>query len=167
MIVQRKIHESTRGPLVIVLEDMHWYDSSSWALTHSVCTLVPHMFLLLSHRPLARPYPKFYKRIRHMSTTIRVDLEYLPAEASLQLAANKFGVPRSQLPLGVVQVILNQAQGHPLYIEELCQAMLDSKMVMLDREKGELIVTSKLAEQGKQPGMGVRRLTRFALRMCC
>ncbi len=44
-----------RSPTVLFLEDAHWLDSASWALTLQVSRRVPTTLLILTMRPVAEP----------------------------------------------------------------------------------------------------------------
>ncbi len=46
---------ATSTPLLVVLEDANWMDSTSWALTIAVSQLIPSLLLLITTRPLSDP----------------------------------------------------------------------------------------------------------------
>ena len=43
------------APLLIVLDDAHWFDSASWALTRLVVARIRPLLLVLATRPLVEP----------------------------------------------------------------------------------------------------------------
>ena len=44
--------EASQAPMLIVMEDLHWFDSASWALLVDVQQKVRPLFLALNTRPL-------------------------------------------------------------------------------------------------------------------
>jgi hypothetical protein len=52
------------APLLIVLDDAHWFDSASWALARQVVAQVRPLLLVLAARPLVEPLPEDYRRLR-------------------------------------------------------------------------------------------------------
>ena len=44
---------AARGPLLLILEDLHWIHAASWALLHTVRREVEPLALLLTTRPSA------------------------------------------------------------------------------------------------------------------
>ena len=45
------------SPLLLVLDDAHWFDSASWALARQVVARVRPLLLVLATRPLVEPLP--------------------------------------------------------------------------------------------------------------
>jgi hypothetical protein len=71
------------APLLIVLDDAHWFDSASWALARQVVAQVRPLLLVLAARPLVEPFPDDYRRLRQDPAT-----EYL-ARRRIQRAVDQ------------------------------------------------------------------------------
>src|SRR5262249_15129607 len=63
VLTQVVTFEASQSPLLIVLEDLHWFDSSSWALLVDVQQKVRPLCLALNTRPLSDPVPVQFKQI--------------------------------------------------------------------------------------------------------
>jgi hypothetical protein len=117
------------SPLLLVLDDAHWFDSASWALTRQVVARVRPLLLVLATRPLAEPLPDDYRRLRQEPATECLRLEPLAPRDTLSLACDRLGVRR--LPEPVAVLIEERAQGNPFFSEELAYAFRDAGLIRI------------------------------------
>jgi tetratricopeptide (TPR) repeat protein len=117
------------SPLLLVLDDAHWFDSASWALTRRVVATVRPLLLVLATRPLTEPLPEDYRRLRQEPATECLHLEPLGLDDTLSLVCNRLGVRR--LPERVAALIEERAQGNPFFSEELAYALRDSGLIRI------------------------------------
>ena len=117
------------SPLVLVLDDAHWFDSASWALTRQVVAKVRPLLLVLATRPLAEPLPEDYRRLRQEPATECLRLEPLGPHDTLSLVCDRLGVQR--LPEPVAALIEERAQGNPFFSEELAYAVRDAGLIRI------------------------------------
>lgn len=117
-----------RQPLVLVLEDIDWIDGDSLVLLQDLLQQLPGLPLLvmLTSR-VARP---IHKQISPLP------LAKLSNEILIQIAQRVLGASSVDTTLG--QWITQHANGNPLYVQELCQALEQSQSILLDRETGEV-----------------------------
>ena len=115
------------SPLVVVLDDAHWFDSASWALARQVVAQVRPLLLVLATRPLVEPLPAEYRQLRTDAATERLQLEPLSAHDILALVCGSLGVRR--LPEPVAALIEERAQGNPFFSEELAYALRDAGLI--------------------------------------
>ncbi len=115
------------SPLVVVLDDAHWFDSASWALARQVVAQVRPLLLVLATRPLVEPLPAEYRQLRTDAATERLQLEPLSAHDTLALVCGSLGVRR--LPEPVAALIEERAQGNPFFSEELAYALRDAGLI--------------------------------------
>jgi class 3 adenylate cyclase len=101
------------APLLIVLDDAHWFDSASWALARQVVAQVRPLLLVLAARPLVEPLPDDYRRLRQDLAAERLRLEPLSPHDTLALVGGRLGVRR--LPEPVATLIEERAQGNPFF----------------------------------------------------
>jgi class 3 adenylate cyclase/predicted ATPase len=114
---------STRHPMLLVVEDVHWIDPSSLELLGLLIERVARlrMLLVVTARPeFSPPWPN------HAHVT-RVTLSRLHRDEAAALARETAG--GRQLPDAVLDQILGRADGVPLFIEELTKAVLESGIV--------------------------------------
>jgi class 3 adenylate cyclase/tetratricopeptide (TPR) repeat protein len=120
------------APLLLVLDDAHWFDSASWALARQVVLRVRPLLLVLATRPLVEPLPDDYRRLRQDPATECLRLEPLGPQDILALVCDRLGV--RQLPEPVAALIQERAQGNPFFSEELAYALRDAGLIrIIDR----------------------------------
>ena len=117
------------SPLLVALDDGHWFDSASWALTALVASQVRPLLLAIATRPLAEQPPPDYRRLRDGPTTDRLPLQPLDPGDTLTLVCSRLGVPN--LPERVAGLIEDRAQGNPFFSEELASALRDTGLIRI------------------------------------
>jgi class 3 adenylate cyclase/tetratricopeptide (TPR) repeat protein len=120
---------AAQGPTVVVLEDAHWLDSSSWALAWGISQRVPDLLLVLVMRPLGELAPAEYGRLQRAPGTQLLRLDALPAEDSVALVCRRLSV--GSLPAPVAELIHNRAGGNPFFTEELTYALRDTGAIVV------------------------------------
>jgi tetratricopeptide (TPR) repeat protein len=134
---RRKVFDSIRlmtiegskiRPMVLVLEDLHWFDPASEEflkyLIDSLATLP--VLLILTYRPgYEQPFGErtFFNRI---------SLRNLEEQESLTLSRRIIGV--GELPRPVESFILERTAGNPFYIEEVTKTL--EEMNALEKVEG-------------------------------
>ena len=63
LLLELLAQAAARSPTLVVLDDAHWHDSASWALTSLVGRRIPAMLLLLATRPFTRNSPAEYNQL--------------------------------------------------------------------------------------------------------
>lgn len=123
------------APLIVVIEDAHWLDSASWAMVQALRRAALPVGLLVVTRPLQDaavegPLHDACTALASHPETARVLLGPLSADAALALARQRLGA--ETLPPAVARIIAERAEGNPLYIEELVQAMAEAGVLRLE-----------------------------------
>ena len=119
-------HKAERTPLLLVLEDAHWFDSASWALTRLVQRDIRPLLLVIVTRPILDDVPEDYTTILAAAHP-PIQLEALAENEVDSLVCQRLGV--GQLPPPVSQLIREKAGGHPFFSEELAYALRDTGAV--------------------------------------
>ena len=120
--------EATAGPLMIVLEDAHWLDSVSWSLVVRARREIPNLLLVVTMRPVGDAAPEPFAAIRDEATTLHI--ESLSSEDALALACERTGAVKIAEP--VAALVLERAEGNPLFIEQLTFAMRDAGRIVVE-----------------------------------
>jgi class 3 adenylate cyclase len=131
----------TGGPFALLLEDAHWFDSASWALLAELRRSRTPSLLVVACRPLdelARegPLSPEVEELRSAVDTLVLQLDVLSPEDAVALACARLGV--MELPPRIARLITERAEGNPLYVEELAQAMVESGLVRIVDGRCEL-----------------------------
>jgi len=133
-------HEAKWSPLLIVLEDLHWFDSASWALLVDVQQKVRPIFLALNTRPLHDPIPLQFKQVMEMFESRLVKLEAMMLDDVESLVCQRLGV--KSIPPMMGRLIREKSEGHPFFAEELAYALRESGVLIIEND--ECRVDSKL-----------------------
>ena len=112
-----------KRPLVILLADAHWIDSSTRELINKVIALIKttRILLLINFRPEFIP-----QWVGEPHATI-LRLGSLGREQSRAIISNVTG--GEKLPGVVQEQIIDKADGVPLFVEELTKTVLESELV--------------------------------------
>src|SRR5262249_16382943 len=147
------------APRVIIIEDLHWVDSGTWNLAFDISRTVPNLLVVFTTRPL-RPTPVTYTKMTRLKNCTLMTLDLLNKEAMTRLAAYKLGV--QSVPADLLTMIQNKSGGHPLYIEEVIQTMLEQKMVRVDNSGNvEILQKSMDVLPDNMQGVMVGRIDRL------
>ncbi len=132
------------NPLVFVLEDLHWADSTSVDLFESLFRLAESKSILFINvmRPNYETSERILRTVRtrypDFSTEIRLDpLDDSQCEA---LIGNLLHV--GVLPIRIKELIARRAEGNPFFIEEVARSFIDDGAVEI--ENGNFRVTEKI-----------------------
>ena len=120
---------SGHGPTLLILDDAHWMDSASWALTMRVARGLEGALLVVASRPRISALPEQHQAFLQVADDI-LRLGNLPTEDALALARERLGV--AAIPRAAEELILRKAQGNPLYCEELSYALRDAGLLLFD-----------------------------------
>jgi serine phosphatase RsbU (regulator of sigma subunit) len=128
---------ATRGPLMLLLEDLQWADPSSTAILSQLLPLaaaMPLLFCLVTrpHRETAG-----WKLVTASRETMggrfsELRLKVLSESDSQQMLANL--LETDALPQNVQHLILKKAEGNPFFIEEVLRMMINQGAIR--RENG-------------------------------
>ena len=120
---------SADGPLLLVVDDVHWADAASVALLAHLLDITDQspVLLVLAGRP-EPGHPSWQLReaaIReHAHRSQVVELTALAGEVGRELLTELVG--GAGLPEDLEQIVLERAEGNPLYLEELVRSLVDA-----------------------------------------
>ena len=141
LLASRRFFErlATRQPLVLVFEDLHWFDQSSMELIEHLLPLVEKVPLLLcsASRPEAgTPAARLREvaRQKHATRYTEVVLAPLSAGDSEALLAGLLGTP--DVPPHLHQLVLTKAEGNPLFVEEVVRSLAALGVLAKDETRG-------------------------------
>jgi class 3 adenylate cyclase/tetratricopeptide (TPR) repeat protein len=126
-------HAADHKPLLIVLEDLHWFDSASWALLVDVQQKVRPIFLALNTRPLSDPIPVQFKQLLDYPNTRLVKLEAMMLDDVESLVCQRLGV--KSIPPMIGRLIREKSEGHPFFAEELAYALRESGVLIIEDQE--------------------------------
>ena len=126
-LVERRL---AAGPLVLVVEDLHWADAASIELLGAVADrLVDRPLLVfLMYRPTLEPDALGTSRVPH---TV-FEVTPLSQSDSEDLLAEWFGDSTRLFPERLRALILERAGGNPLYLEEVVRGLVAAGLLVRD-----------------------------------
>jgi len=115
-----------RGPVIVVVEDIHWADAALLDLLEDLTERVagPVLFLCPSRPDLTATRPGWGGGRRNTSS---VALDPLTAEESDELIRALLAV--DDLPPSVHDRILERAEGNPFFLEEIVRRLVDGGLI--------------------------------------
>jgi class 3 adenylate cyclase len=132
------IRGARRRPLVLVVEDLHWIDTSSEEFLTALLDAVAGVPLLLLVTYRIGYTPPFGSRSFYTTLTLR---SFSEAE-TLAMAGQALGT--AQFPPELHTALMEKTEGVPLFIEEVTKALLD--LGVLRREEGAYWLVKRLSE---------------------
>ncbi len=114
---------ASRGPVVVVLNDLHWADPVSLRIVGTALERLPHKpWLVLG---LARPeIHESFPRLWEGGNVQEVRLRPLSRRAGMALAREVLGAAASE---STIERIVHRADGNAFYLEELVRAVTEAK----------------------------------------
>ncbi len=155
------------GPLLVVLDDIHWIDNASAKLLEYLMPAVnqlPVMWLLV-FRP---EYGKSCLELRNKAACeyhhcyTEINLEPLDKTGSHALLKNLVG--QAKWPQAVEKLLLDRTEGNPLYLEEVLRALINDNL-LVSNEAGQWVVNGDVASLNVPDtlqGVMMARLDRLA-----
>lgn len=135
---------ASRGPLVLVWEDLHWADASSLDLLEHLGALSKkhplfQMFIFRSQENISA----WIERQKQKGITLeKLELVPLNQSESTELVHNLLKI--QNLPQKTLEMILDKSEGNPFFLEELLRSLIESGMVIL--EAGIVKATDNIAD---------------------
>ncbi len=125
--------EARKTPLVIVMEDLHWFDSASWSLLLDVQQKVRPILLAVNTRPLPDPEPPQFKEILETPDTQLIKLDAMMLDDVEALVCQRLGA--KSIPPMIGRLIREKSEGHPFFAEELAYALRDSGVLFIENQE--------------------------------
>jgi class 3 adenylate cyclase/tetratricopeptide (TPR) repeat protein len=131
LLVQLLQSAASSGPYLLVLEDVHWFDSASLAVAALIARQVQSMLFVVTSRPIPDPAPPQFQDLLTAAGEGRMRLEVMAIEDSLELARLRLGV--ESLPPTVAAFLERRAGGQPLFVQELAYSLRDTGLIQIEQ----------------------------------
>jgi ABC-type oligopeptide transport system substrate-binding subunit/predicted Ser/Thr protein kinase len=135
---------ASRRPLLLAVEDAHWADSGTLEVLRHLIRRSPKtdlpILLVITYRN-ADPvkdsdFTALIAEIVHGQEVVRVNLAPFDLDNTRQTIASML---QGQPPAGLPEAIFTHTEGNPLFIEEVCKALVDEGALLF--EAGDWKVT--------------------------
>ncbi|HEY2363005.1 MAG TPA: AAA family ATPase [Candidatus Angelobacter sp.] len=125
---------SEKGPLLLVLEDLHWSDYSTLDLISYLGRRrdPAHLMVIGTYRPVdvilaGHPISSVKRELQAHHLCHELPLEYLTEEDVTEYLAARF--PGQYLPSRLRHAIYRRTEGNPLFMVNLVQYLIDQKVI--------------------------------------
>jgi class 3 adenylate cyclase/tetratricopeptide (TPR) repeat protein len=127
------LSESTRQPLILIVEDLHWLDDESQALLDLLATAIDsaRLLLVVSYRP------EYRLRWSEKPNCLHLRLEPLASNDAWEMLSEMLG-PSQDLAI-LKQRIIETTGGTPFFMEETVQSLFDEGAIEERDGKVELL----------------------------
>ncbi|ATB32899.1 AAA family ATPase [Melittangium boletus] len=130
-------------PRVVVLDDVHWMDSSSWELVTTLQGRLGRLLLVLASRQMEHP-PAGASQLRAHPGLLHLLLERLHPLDTLSLVSARIGA-RSLTP-ELAEYIREKAEGNPFFSGELAFTLVEHGHVVIDQDVARLKPGTELSQ---------------------
>ncbi len=136
-----------RSPLILVLEDLHWADATSIELFSKLLSLIsdgPVLFCLVTRTERESSGWKLVNTAREQlgNSLTEITLQNLTEKDSRSLVANLLQI--ETLPEHVRKLILEKAEGNPLFMEEVIRMLIDRQAIIF--QNGSWVAQKEILE---------------------
>jgi class 3 adenylate cyclase/tetratricopeptide (TPR) repeat protein len=120
------IELTDRGPLVILIEDLHWADEQSEETLRALIDTIPNLpvLMIIAYRT------GHVHALGDRTYYSRLALGFLPEDESAKLA--QFILDADQLHPKLKSLIAGKGEGNPFYIEELTKSLIEAGVLLRD-----------------------------------
>ncbi len=136
LMVRLLENEARQNPLLIVIEDLHWLDSASWAVLGDVFQQVQPLLLFLNTRPFTSGVPAEFKQIADAKGTKFIKLDAMMLDDVEALVCQRLGV--KSIPPQIAKMVREKSEGHPFFAEELAYALRDTGVLLIKNQECQL-----------------------------
>jgi len=129
---------ATRGPVVLVFEDLHWADAASADALVALMPLLgdlPVLAIMTSRNDRDAPGWRLVAGVRDLfgDALTEIRLDPLTSEETRTLVANLLEI--ESLPAAARDLILAKAEGNPFFVEEVIRMLIDRGAIHRDGER--------------------------------
>lgn len=150
LIIERLEQKVKQAPTALVIEDVHWLDSGSWALLSLAARRINPLLIVVTMRPMGIAVPAELQQLRKMPSARYLPLTPLGNADIETLLKQRLDV--DELPDELVAFIRNKAEGHPFYSEELAYALRDSGFIEMKDRRCRITSNSGNLDELNLPG---------------
>jgi class 3 adenylate cyclase len=135
-----------QNPVILILEDLHWADGSSIELFTKLLSLVSKgsiLFCMVTRVEREAAGWKLVNAARDLlgGSLTEINLQNLTEKDSRSLVANLLAI--ETLPEKVRELILEKAEGNPLYMEEVIRMLIDRGSII--HQKGSWVAQQEIS----------------------
>ncbi len=117
-------------PVVMVLEDLHWFDAASMSMLQALIRNVENVVFAMSTRPRHDADADAWSTLRNSAETVRIELGPIPATSTAEVLRN--ALDATSIPRAIIDIANQRAGGNPFYIGELVLALRETGLIRVE-----------------------------------
>lgn len=123
-----------QGPLLLIIEDLHWADAASVELLRFILDRIGNgqLMVLVAHRPSFNPGAL----VSAHAAYVAIQLPPLLPDESEEILRGFFGPSVDQISPRLRQLIIERSGGNPFYLEEIIRDLVESGTIARDEAAG-------------------------------
>ena len=129
LIISERISQLS-GPLLLILEDAHWFDSSSWALASQLRESLPAIMIVVVTRPKDNHINQKIADLKRSANATEIRLEPLNTDDVVSLVRQRLSA--GQLPQEFIDILKEKGDGNPFFCEEIAYSLRDSGLIAVE-----------------------------------
>lgn len=130
LLTQFLHRQAAEKPLLLLLEDVQWLDTNSWALLMAIVREVAPLALVMTSRPPQENASPDYALLQDHQRVRKIRLDVLGVSETEALACQLIGV--DVLPPEFLNRLLQVVAGNPFFCEEMVQTMLETGVISVE-----------------------------------
>jgi class 3 adenylate cyclase len=130
LIGQMLQQEAQTKMLTMIIDDAQWMDSASWRLLDSLIRDLTNTLFVVVTQPFVGDNPASLDNILELSGTRKIILSAMVKADIAALVCQQLKV--ELLPDAVLDLILERAEGHPLYSEVLVNDLHEREIIIIE-----------------------------------
>ena len=135
LLLERLRAAAEQSPLVVVVEDAHWLDTSSAALAVEIAEAEIPMLFVVTARRMPEALGDYHTRLLAAPRSRQIGLAGLTHDQTAELIATVMKADRTANE--ATEFVLSRTGGNPLFIGEIASALRDLRLVTV--ADGEVI----------------------------
>jgi class 3 adenylate cyclase/tetratricopeptide (TPR) repeat protein len=116
-------------PLLIVLEDAHWMDSSSWTLAKTMSERIRPLLLVIVTRPFEKELSVDASKLVYCQDSIRLQLGSLGLHDTEKMLCERLELNRVEK--SIVETVHERSEGNPFFSQEIAYALRDAGLISI------------------------------------
>lgn len=128
ILLEQLARHVAKTPTLLVLEDLHWFDSGSWSLLSLVAEAGLPILLVATTRPLG-PDVEAYSRLLTTAACQRLVLPGLAEDQTAAVLARALGASRAAPD--VATFVQARTAGNPFFVGELAKVLREAGTVLV------------------------------------
>ncbi|HET9062747.1 MAG TPA: AAA family ATPase, partial [Candidatus Binatia bacterium] len=130
LLIRLLLRSTDTRPLIVVMEDAHWLDSSSASLLARIVREATQALVLVTTRPIIDAKDEALTALLSTPRVEHLALSHLDHDETAKLVCRHLGV--TSIPPSVSRLIAERAEGSPFFSQQLAESLVHSGHIAIE-----------------------------------